>query len=599
MTWFRRLSAAVSITVVGILCLTLMVASAQDDPNRAFEEALRADLDRLAAVVFAEVLPDTWTGNTDPTTPNFIVDLFYDNEQLADQVFGIETRPDEWFGASSPTRVLVARNIRHDLELSADSYYGGSTRPDGWQGAPPRVRCDRVLQSILLVLSRDYNTTPNTIEGVVNYCVVVQAEVEDNIYGDLLPSVGQAIQSTESIGGLRGDLERLVDERLGLNNRPQGWIGNREDGSPTFLSDVFVDLNNFADNQLGLNNRPPGWNGVISASPVVSIRAIRVDLELLTDTVLGEGIRPTGWQGTDPLSRCDTNIQTLVTLVEARYGSIRDTLTEEVEQSDEYCGLLRGIGIESAEAPPVTVVTGEDGQPVDSSLLFKSRNAFAYLDVTALQFMGPMPYDVEFRPWYRNFQESQMMFVTGQDFAVFIDRRWTDMPEEAFRILPNLEGRRPLTFCDATWCNGPGPTPTPTGSGPIIEILEAGTPQPTSPASVTGPIPANKTQVTWNNIRVTYLFDNAATGTALVALEICAETAQISCEGVISVYDGQINGYKPIIQQYNGLNVFEFRYGYQTNVIVEGISRYSRDVFISEPGLRSTQPTATPTVQGP
>ena len=55
---------------------------------------------------------------------------------------------------------------------------------------------------------------------------------------------------------------------------------------------------------------------------------------------------------------------------------------------------------------------------------------------------------------------------------------------------------------------------------------------------------------------------------------------------MLNVYDGNAGIFKPIIQQFNGLNVFELSYGYQTNVIVEGATRYSRDIFISEPGLR-------------
>ncbi len=595
MAWLRRLGATVWLVLMGV-GLTLAMPAAQDSPTTVFEQNLRADLDLLAGIVFAGTLPDTWTSNTSTAAPNFIADLFFDNEQLANTVFGEGIRPDDWFGASSPTRELVSRNIRHDLEVSASFYYGGATRPEGWLGAPGRNRCDRTLQTILLVLERDFNVTPTSIEAVVDYCAVLLIEVEANIYIDLLPSVGTQIQSTDNTGGLRGDLERLADEKLGLETRPPGWIGNREAASPTFINDLSIDVNTLADNQLGLNVRPNGWNAIsISTSGAVAVRALRANIETLADEVMGEGLRPNGWQGTDPLGRCDTTLQTLVTLVEAGGADIRGNLTSDERNSIVLCSQARGVAIQAAESLPVIALPGGgDGGTVDSRLLFKSRFAFSYLDVTALQYMGPMPYDMEFRPWYRNFQESDMMFVTGQDFAVFIDRKWTNMPEEVFRLLPNLEGRKPLTFCDARWCNGPGPTPTPTGNGPIIDILNAGTPQPTSISPGTGPIPTGKTLVTWNNIRVTYLFDNPATRTAQVALEICAEPAQITCESVISIYDNQTGGYKPILQQYNGLNVFDLPYNYQTNVIVEGSTRYSRDIFISEPGLRSTQPTATP-----
>lgn len=596
MAWLKRLGAAlwVMMMVMGVGFVLAMPAAQSSDPI-TFEQNLRADLDALAEIVFAGELPESWTGNLSPTTPNFIADLFFDNEQLANAIFGEGIRPDDWFGASSPTRQLVARNIRHDLEAAASFYYGGVTRPEGWNGASARNTCDRIAQTVLLVMSRDYSTETTTLEGVVDYCRLVMIEAEEDIYTDLLPSVGTEILAAENVGSLRGDLERLADERLGLENRPTGWIGNRDETTPTFINDVSVDLNNLADNQLGAGVRPEGWNSIsITASPVVLIRGLRVNIELLTDAALGEGVRPTGWQGTNPLARCDTRLQTLVTLVDGRGGTVGESLDTTQTDDAVLCAQARDLAVQAAENPP-TFAGGGDEDSVDSRLLFKSRNAFSYLDVTALQYMGPMPYDTQFRPWYRNFQESNMMFVTGEGFALFIDRRWTNMPEESFRLLPNLEGRKPLTFCDASWCNGPQPTPTPTGSGPIIEILGAGTPQPTFVAPITGPVPTNKTLVTWNHIRVTYLFDNSVTRTAQVALEICAETAQITCEPVVSIYDSLTNGYKPILQQYNGLNVFDLPYNYQTNVIVEGATRYSRDIFISEPGLRSTQPTATPT----
>jgi hypothetical protein len=598
MAWLKRLGLAVCLIgmVVG---LTTAAPIGQTVPAEVFELNLRADLDLLAGVVFGEAgLPETWTGNNNRVTPNYIADLFFDNEQLANRVFGDGVRPEGWFGASSPSRELVTRNLRHDLEQTATFYYAGNTRPEGWAGAPARYRCDRVLQTLLLVLARDYNRVPTTIEGVLNYCAVLLAEIEDTIYTSLLPTAGRALLDSDVVGGLRGDLERLADERLGLETRPPGWIGNRNENSPSFINDVFIDLGRLADNQLGAGNRPEGWNGALSTSQVSSVRRLRIDIELLADATLGEGVsRPTGWQGTDPLARCDATLQTLIVLVEARAGTTR----ADIEADDpDYCEKAQNAVVQFAENPLTPVVDEEGGgSTVDSRLLFKSRNAFAYLDVAALQYMGAMPYDIEFRPWFRNFQDSNMMFVTGPNFAVFIDRRWTTMPEEVFRLLPNLEDRKPLTFCDATWCNGPGPTPTPTGSGPIIEILNAGTPAPTSVSPITGPVPTNKTQVTWSYIRVTYLFDNPATQTVQVALEICAETAQISCEGVISVYSGVTNSYKPILQQYNGLNVFEFGYGYQTSVLIEGPTRYSRDIFISEPGLRSALATATPTTAAP
>lgn len=592
MSLLNRFNVMLALILV-LLAGGMLAVFAQDEEDTAaleaaaFQQALRADLENLANLAFGVgVRPETWTGNENIETPNFLADAFYDNEQLADQVFGLGARHPEWFGASSPSPDLIYRNVRHDLELSAAQLMGGpNLRPDGWIGAAASLRCDRVLQSTLLILNRDYNIQPTTISQVLDYCTVVRAEVEDRIFGDILSEVGTSALTTDMIGGLRGDVERLADERLGLNTRPTGWIGNRTDGSPTFISDVFIDLDMLADNQLGIDIRPLGWIGTISASPLVSYRSIRFDIEMLADLTLGEGIRPNGWQGTDSLLRCDPQIQTLVSLLTIRSTGFVAAVDSSEEDNDIYCAQVRDLAIQTAETVVSTSID-EALAEVDDSVIFKSQNAFSYLDVSALEYMGPMPFNTEFRPWFRNFQDSNMMFVTGEGFALFIDRRWTTMPEEAFVRLPNLEGRKPRTFCDAGWCNGPQPTPTPTGSGPIIALFEGATPVATAQFTPAGPVPTNKTAVTWNNVRVTYLVDNAATRTVQVALQICAEPTQVTCEPVFTVYDGNGGIFKQVIQQYNGLNVFEMGYGYQTNVIIEGGTLYSSDIFISEPGLR-------------
>ena len=62
----------------------------------------------------------------------------------------------------------------------------------------------------------------------------------------------------------------------------------------------------------------------------------------------------------------------------------------------------------------------------------ESRNAFAYDDSGATVYFGVLPWGTEFRAWYRNFGESTMMFVSGDEFAIFIDRRWTTMDEDTF-----------------------------------------------------------------------------------------------------------------------------------------------------------------------
>ena len=43
---------------------------------------------------------------------------------------------------------------------------------------------------------------------------------------------------------------------------------------------------------------------------------------------------------------------------------------------------------------------------------------------------------------------------------------------------------------------------------------------------------------------------------------------------------------KAVLSQFNGLNVYEFPYGYTSNLLVEGSTRTSPDIWISDPSIR-------------
>ena len=57
--------------------------------------------------------------------------------------------------------------------------------------------------------------------------------------------------------------------------------------------------------------------------------------------------------------------------------------------------------------------------------------------------MGQMPLGTRFRAWYRNYNDSTMMFVSGENFALYIDRRFTTLPQDVFDRLPTLRRRSP------------------------------------------------------------------------------------------------------------------------------------------------------------
>ncbi|MFN8371906.1 MAG: hypothetical protein U0694_03380 [Anaerolineae bacterium] len=574
-TWF----------LLTLVCFGLLVGyawAAPDQQSSLYERDLldtRNDLEFLANQVLGEgVRSSNWTGNDDLASATVLVDLWFDNEILADQIFGTNTRPDGWIGATTRNAQLLLRNIRHDLELSADQYFGSPDRPAEWRGTAAIVLCSRSLQNIWFALGQFYNERPQSPESVLDYCRALSEEA-DNIIATTVVADDTELQGAlpSLILAVRGDLERLADERLGLENRPSNWIGNRDINSPTLVSDIYFDLEALADALLGQDVRPQGWIGFVNNSLYISNRNLRHDLEALADQTQGVGARPNGWQGTDPLMRCSVLQQNVVLVAQQQY----DVLLPAA--SADFCVQAEGVANQAIENPPVEDVVSAAAE-AESRFVAQSQWAFAYLDVQALQYMGQMPAGVEFRAWYRNFNTSSMMFVSGEDFAVYIDRRWTTMTQEIFDQLPTLEGVRPLTFCDANWCNGPGPTPTPTGSGPLEQLIYAGTPAPTVPSAED--LRSELSQVSWNYIRVTYLLDNPTTNTAQVALEICQEPAQIACEPVIRVFNNNTGVEIPAVSQYNGLNVYEFPYGYTTNLVIEGDTLFSPDVWISDPTIR-------------
>jgi hypothetical protein len=577
----RRIIGIAVFALAFIGATTLAAPPQQSNPFQLFILEARTDLERLANEVMGEgnrtQIP-SWTFNTDLDSETVVIDLWFDNEQLADQIFGLGQRPVEWFGATTNDQQLLARNARHDLELSADEVFGAGQRPAEWNGATAIYRCDRTIQNLVRLLGDIYNARPNTPESVLNYCLALSNEIESELIRVVFEAASESALPDLSLA-LRGDLERLANELLGVNERPSIWVGNVEEGSPSLVADAAADLETLADLELGNGQRPEGWTNLTS-SPLQGYRNIRFNLELLADVSLGEDVRPNGWQGANPIERCDPNQQGLILIMERNFGFvIDDTLAE----SENFCELTTFTANSIAENPPEPeVIPGSDE---DLRFVGESELAFTYLDQAATKYMGAMPYGTEFRAWYRNFNESTMMFVSGQDFALYIDRRWTTLPEETFVQLPTLEGVRPLTFCDANWCNGPGPTPTPTGGGPLLALVNAQTPPAQVSASEIGQL-EGKTEVSWNNIRVTYLLDRADTGTVQVALEICAEPQQIACEAVINVFDNLTGTNKPVISQFNGLNVYEFRYGFNDQVVVEGSTRVANAIFLSDPTIR-------------
>jgi hypothetical protein len=586
MQWRRY--APIIVLLATLLVLSSLVIGAHAQTAELLQQFVfdtRADLELVANEAFGgNVRPEGWLGTSDISSPTIVTDLWFDNEVLANTLFGADVRPPTWIGATAAVADVLARNVRHDVELSADEAFGINQRPPEWRGGDPVLRCNRTLQNVLIVLDRFYSLETEVASSTFNYCQALAADLEDeltNIYFGTQIDDTPLVDPLDLILAVRGDLERLADEELGLNNRPTNWIGNRDRSSTALIGDVFLDMQRLADELVGQNLRPDGWIGGVGASPGAASFTLRHDLELLADEAQGFSVRPNGWQGLLPLARCAPLDQQLVFIAQVQYGYTTAALDG---QSADFCAQASAGANLLVEAPPVLdVVEGEDASPQISN----SQIAFTYLDVAATQYMGMMPLETQFRALYRNFNESTMMFVVGEDFAVYIDQRWTNLPSDVFRGLPTLEGVRPIAFCDAEWCQGPGPTPTPTGGGPLIALVIQATPQGGAPPDA-AELNVTKTQVSWTNVRVTYLADNAGTRSAQVTLEVCAQPAEVAtaCEPVTRLFDNGTGTERPVVGQSNGLNIYEMRYGYTTNLLLEGETRFATDVWISDPTIR-------------
>ena len=586
----RRRMLLVMLLILGTAVAVWAAPNRQANLFQLFILQARQDLELLANEQLGEgIRPDGWTFNTDLESLTIVVDLWFDNELLAENVYGATIRPPNWFGATTGSQDLLARNIRHDLETAADTVFGERIRPDGWNGASPIYQCDRTIQNIVRLLDELYNERPDTSDNIFNYCEALRLEIENELLNIIFSSSGSGIpgdaaQLPAQVLAVRGDLERLADELMGLSTRPIGWTWSTtsDENSPTLVPDLNADMNNLANELLGRDQRPADWVSFIPDSLAGAYRNLRFNLELLADTLLGEDVRPFGWQGEDPLTRCDPTTQALAYMAEVNYGF---TVDETLREANDFCNIVDFTVNSLTENPPVS---GEEIiTDADRVFTAESLNAFSYLDVGTTQYMGIMPRGTEFRAWYRNYGESTMMFVAGDGFGLYIDRRWTTLDPDIFARLPTLEGVRPLTFCETNWCNGPGPTPTPTSDGPLVALLRGdGTTPVAPPPSVEDIREEGRIQVSWNHIRVTYLLDRTDLGVVQVALEICAEPAQVSCEPVVRVFDNNLGINKPVISQFQGLNVYEMPYGYSSSFVIEGVNFVSPDIWISDPTIR-------------
>jgi len=118
-------------------------------------------------------------------------------------------------------------------------------------------------------------------------------------------------------------------------------------------------------------------------------------------------------------------------------------------------------------------------------------------------------------------------------------------------------------------------------SGPLLEIITGATPPATiAPEQVEQ---GGKLLVNWNNIRINYIQQFPDRGAAQVTLEICRTIQQIDCEPVVRVFNNATGFEVPVVSTLNGLNVYELPYGYTANLLIEGTTLFSTDVWLDDP----------------
>lgn len=397
----------------------------------------------------------------------------------------------------------------------------------------------------------------------------------------------------------RSDLELLAGEQLGAE-RPVGWSGSLDVNDPQLPLLTRLDLELLAGRLLGADQRPAGWFGAVPSTTIAIVRDIRHDLELLADTVGVPNVRPNGWSGADPLLRCDRSTQSLVNVLER--GGVFSLNVDG--NNPNFCQLAAVQASQFAEtsilsSPNTTLTTsasssgGSGGASVapvalPGSAQIDTELAIAFLNRYGTEQVGRIPVGTPVEPVARSFTEfSAMTLVHGQDFEVFIDYRDSNLTEDQFATLPNVDGVSVNTACNADWCKPVVYTLGNPAAGrstpPNMPVANNGSGSGNTTAS---PGTNGKTQVPVENLIINYdgLDENNST---VVRMQLCGgatTTAGNVCQPVSVVIAPDGSTLKPI-GQLNGQNQYRLPYGY-SKYSPRTTSYFMLDVWINAPGQR-------------
>jgi phosphate transport system substrate-binding protein len=274
--------------------------------------------------------------------------------------------------------------------------------------------------------------------------VPVATEVAPPTSSAFTPDVQQLLVNA------RLDLELIVNELMGVE-RPAGWSGALDINNPQLPILLRLDTESTAAIVYGAESRPAEWFGAINSTTFAIARDIRHDVELLADSVFFGGQRPSGWAGADPVYRCDRTTQAMVTLL--RNSGVY-TITIDPFASD-FCERLRNDITLFTEVnllnPDVQV--GASGVQVQGEIQIDTNFAVAFYDVNARQRAGVIPFGTPVTPIARSYNGfSNMTLVQGEGFLLFIEYQNMNIDQQAFRVMPNIEGRDFETVCNVVWC---------------------------------------------------------------------------------------------------------------------------------------------------
>ncbi len=183
-----------------------------------------------------------------------------------------------------------------------------------------------------------------------------------------------------------------------------------------------------------------------------------LSLILICVILFGVVVQAVAQGGGNPAETCGRTLANLTRLVQSNYVRAEYAFKPSAKPTDtNYCQALE----QELNLYLERVVFAQDMDEMNG-IAGRSKDAFAFLDLAAQRFVGVMPSGVAFTAVARNsLPGSQMMFVRGEGFSLFVDYAFTTLTREDFESLigfQEYDGSIEVT-CTAQWCKPPAAPP--------------------------------------------------------------------------------------------------------------------------------------------